>query len=62
MSPYDDNWLGDPPEPRRLRLGVIRRALGWRHVALSEEGQCLVRLEDGRVRELNAAIREANSQ
>lgn len=60
MSPYDDNWNGEP-DPRPLRVGVIRRALGWKHVALSETGDCLVRLEDGRVREIGAAIKEANS-
>lgn len=25
MSPYDDNWNGEPPE----RARVVRRALGW---------------------------------
>jgi len=28
MSPYDDNWNGEPPE----RTPLIRRALGWKPV------------------------------
>lgn len=32
MSPYDDNWNGEPPE----RARVVRRALGWRPMTLDE--------------------------